>query len=109
MIQARLHRRIANDDVSADDVSLNCRGQKQAVCVPNHRVVLDEVVIGASALYTNSKVVILGRVPISTCPVRTEPAAADAAEHSYAPAGIGTISIAYGSVPADFVAGATAH
>ena len=50
VIRAHLHGRVADDDVSTDDVSLNCRGQKQAVCISDDRIVLDDVVVRASAL-----------------------------------------------------------
>ena len=103
-----MHRRVADDEVSADDVSLDCRIHKETVRIPGDRVVLNSVVVGAGTLYTDAKVVSLGRIAISTEPVPTEPVAAGAAEHSYAAAGKGGISISHRNIATDLVAGSAA-
>jgi hypothetical protein len=80
VIHSHLHRRVRHEQVSANDVSLDYRSQIEAICVANRRILLDNIFIAAGALYSYAKIVALGRVSISTCPVRTEPAAAGAAK-----------------------------
>ena len=93
MVHGYLHRGVANDDVSANDVSLDSRGHKETVRVSYNRVLLNDVVVGARILQTDAKVVPLGRIAISTDPVLTEPVAAGAAVQSYAATGKRAISI----------------
>lgn len=64
--RGHLHRRVARQNVSTNDVSLDWRSQKETARIPNGRVVLNDVVVGASALETDAKVVSLGRVTVST-------------------------------------------
>ena len=103
MVHGYLHRRVANDEVSADDVSLDSRSQKDTVRIPNNGVLLDHVpgVVGSNQ--TDAEVVPLSRIAISTEPVPTEPVAAGAALQSYAATGIGSISISHGNVASSFV------
>jgi hypothetical protein len=56
----------------------------------------------------NAEISSLSCVSVSNKPVRTEPAAASAAEQSYAPTWIGSISVAYGNVAGQFVTGSAA-
>ena len=49
----------------ANDVSLNRGSQKKTVGIPKNCILLNNVVVGASALQTDAKVVQLGQVTIS--------------------------------------------
>jgi hypothetical protein len=95
VIHDYLHSRVTNDEVSADDVSLDSRSQKDTVRIPNNGVLLDHVpgVVGSNK--TDTEIVPLGRIAISTEPVPTEPVAAGAASQSYAAAGICEVSISH--------------
>ena len=108
MVLVYLHGRVANDKVSADDVSLNSRGQKDPIRIPDSRVLLDHVTGVVGINKTDTKVVSLGRISISTEPVPTEPVAAGAAGQSYTAAWTAAISISDRNVVVEFVIRATA-
>jgi hypothetical protein len=93
-----LHWRVADDEVSADDVSLDTRSQKYSIRIPDNGVVFDHVAGIGGSDETDAEIVPLRHVSISTKPVPTEPVAAGAASQSYAAAGIADISIAYSNV-----------
>jgi hypothetical protein len=83
MVHGHLHRRVSDDEVSADDVSVDSHSQKDTVRIPNDSVLLDHVPGIAGSNKTDAKIVPLGRIAISTEPVPTEPVTACAARQSY--------------------------
>jgi hypothetical protein len=104
-----LHRRVANDEISADDVPLDSRSQEDPVRIPDSRVLLDHVPGVAGINKTNTKVVSLGRIAISNEPVPTEPVAARAAGQSYAAAGIAGVAISCRNIAVKLVEGPAVH
>lgn len=98
-----MHRGVADDEISADDVSLDSGSQNDPVRIPDSRVLLDYVSGVAGINKTNTKVISLGRIAISNDPVPTEPVAAGAAGQSYAAAGIADIAISCRNIAADLV------
>jgi hypothetical protein len=78
VVHGYLHRRVANDEVSADDVPLDSRSQKDPVRIPNNGVLLNHVAGIAGGNKTDAEVVPRGRIAISAKPVRTEPVVASA-------------------------------
>ena len=107
-----MHGRVTNEDVSADDVSIGSRTYHDPVCIAASNVVLNEIIFrtgsrcgGTKKAY--AKVPPLSRVPVSNKPVRTDPAAASAAEQSYAAAGKRTVAISHGDVVSKIVIGPT--
>jgi hypothetical protein len=108
VVQVYLCRRVADDEVSADDVSLDSRSQKYSIRIPDNGVVLDHIAGIAGSDETDAEIV-PRHVSISTKPVPTEPVAAGAASQSYAAAGIADISIAHCDVAVEAVVGSAAH
>jgi hypothetical protein len=108
VVHVHLDGRVADDQVTTDDVTLDPGSHIETVCVAGDGVVLDDIVVSASALNADAKVVALGCIAISTEPVPTEPVAAGAAEHSYAAAGGKGISVAHRNIAADLMAGPAA-
>ena len=104
-----MHRRIANDEVSADSVSLHSRSQKYSVCISNYGIVLDYVARITGRDETNSEIVPLRCVSISNKPVLTDPVAAGAAGQSYASTGIAAVSVADGNIAFEGVIGPAGH
>lgn len=49
MVQVNLDRRVANDEVSADDVASDSGLHEKTIRVPDDRVLLYKVVVSASA------------------------------------------------------------
>lgn len=47
MVEVYLHWRVANDEVSADDVTPDSRLQKQTIRIPDDCILLNDVVVGA--------------------------------------------------------------
>jgi hypothetical protein len=105
VVKVHLHGRVAHDEVSADDVSLDSRSQKYSIRIPDNGIVLNHVAGIAGSDQTHAEIVPLRCVSISTKPVPTEPVAAGAASQSYAAAGIAAISIAHRNVANDAVVG----
>ena len=64
MIRGDLHGRVPDEQVSTYDISFNSGGQKKAVRVTESGILLDHIVVGSTALDTNSEVVSLNQVPI---------------------------------------------
>jgi hypothetical protein len=100
-----LHWRVAHDEVSAENVSVDSRSQKYPVRIPDNRVVLDHIPGIAGGHEAYAEVAPLRNDSISTKPVLTDPVAASAAGQSYAAAGIGATSIAHRNVAVDAVVG----
>ena len=105
MVNDYLHWRVADDQVSTDDVSRDPRSQKYSIRVPEDGVVLNHVAGIAGRDETDAEVISLLHDSISTKPVPTDPVAAGAASQSYAAAGIGAISIAHRNITVDVVVG----
>ncbi len=103
MVHVYLHRRVADDQVSTNDVSLNARSHVEAVAVACNRIMLDDIVVRTGIFKPDAEVITLGRISISTEPVPTEPVAAGAAKQSYAAAWSDEISVSHGNVSADVV------
>ena len=78
MIRVYLQGRVADQRVSADNVSLTSRGQNNPVGVPASDVLLNDVSLGRTE-ETDAKVTPLGCIAISKKPVPTEPVTAGAA------------------------------
>jgi hypothetical protein len=78
VVHGYLHRRIANDEVSPEDVPLDSRSQEDPVHIPNDGVVLDHVAGVGGSNKTDAEVVRLDQIAISTEPVPTEPVATSA-------------------------------
>jgi len=100
-----LHWRVADDQVSTDDVSPDSCCQKYSIRVPENGVFLNHVAGIAGRDETDAEVIPLLHESISTKPVPTDPVAAGAASQSYAAAGIAAISIAHSNVAVDVVVG----
>jgi len=66
VIDGNLHRGIAFQEIPPDDVSLDPGRHKQAVRIPYNGVVLNDVVVGSNILQSDSKIVTLGCISIST-------------------------------------------
>lgn len=110
-----LHRRVANDEVAADDITLSQRANYEAIGIAagdvilHHVVVRGQVRVGGIAQQANTEVSSLRCVSVSDEPIRTEPAAAGAAEQSYAATGKSAVPIANGNIVDQMMIGAAAH
>ena len=103
MVNDYLHWRVADDQVSTDDVSRDPRRQKYSIRVPENGVFLNHVAGIAGRDETDAEVIPLLHESISTKPVPTDPVTASAAGQSYATAGIAGISIAHSNIAVDMV------
>ena len=84
MIQRHLHGRVADDNVSPDDVAFDPRDEDDPVRIAKDRVVLYHVAVGASCNQADAEVVTLFCVAVAAQPVLTEPVMAGARGQSYA-------------------------
>jgi hypothetical protein len=111
-----LNRRVTNDEVPPNDISVSSRLQRDPIGIPAGRVELDDVVVDggeggkcwAGPQQADAEFPSLSCIAVSNDPVRTDPGAAGAAVQSYATAGKGAISISYRGVAAQVVTGPAA-
>jgi hypothetical protein len=61
-----LNRRIAEDEISHDDVARDARDERDAVRVPKDHVVDDDVIVGAWSAQTDAEVATLRCVSIAS-------------------------------------------
>jgi hypothetical protein len=105
VIHAHLHRRVSGNDVSADDVPLDARGEIYPVGIAENRIIFDGVACVRGIDKTDPEVVSLSHIAVSTQPVRKDLVAAGAAGQSYAAAGKGSVSISHRNIAVNVVVG----
>lgn len=110
VLQRYLHRRIANDEITAEDIAVSSCADHDPVGIAAGNILLSDVVVGSGEYWTgteqpDAEVSSLRCVSVSYKPVRTEPAAASAAVQSYAAARTRTISVPHGNVAYESVIG----
>ena len=98
-----MNGRIADDEVSENDISFDPSDENDPVRVPDDGVVDNNVVVRARRAETDAKVTTLSCISVSTQPVRTDPVTACAARQSYAAAREAAVPVPDGSVPLKLV------
>lgn len=109
MIHGNLHGRVPGEYICPEDISLNAGSEKYAISIADGSVLLDHVAGISSRNETDTEVLSLRRIAISTEPVRTEPVTTSAAEQSYAAARIVRASVSYQEVAVQVVIGSAAY
>ena len=107
MVDPDLQRRVADYQISLNDIPVDSCIHKDPIGVSGDDVVLYDIVGVDRGGQTDAEVKSLGCISISTDPVRTEPVAY-AAGQSYTAAGSGAGSIAYGNIADKLIVGSTA-
>ena len=75
MIHGNLQRRVADHEISLKNISLNARSYEDPIRISDDGVIVDDVLLIGRTGESDAEVAALGRVSISTEPVRTEPVA----------------------------------
>src|SRR5579862_4741726 len=92
MVHRDLHGRVTYNRVSAKEVALDPGSHKNPICIADYLVVFDCVISIDRSRHTDSKIIPLTCISISTDPVRTEPVMA-CARQSYTTARSTEISV----------------
>ena len=95
MVNCNLHGRIANDEIAPERIALYSSSQDDPIGIAYNGVVLNYIPSVGCGDEADTVVAALSRIAIATKPVPTEPVTACAGAQSYAPAGVGRLSITH--------------